>query len=67
MSGEVQRPWTDEQLKSDDLGKREMVEFLQSHSNKEVRFFFANSNIAIDIMTYDHCHCSLYSTVGMKL
>lgn len=37
MAGAIERPWSDEQLKSDDLGKREMITFLQSHSSKEVR------------------------------
>lgn len=35
MAETVERPWSDEQLKSDDLGKREIITFLQSHSSKE--------------------------------
>ena len=36
MSEVVEKPWTDDQLASDDIGKKDLVTFLQSHSTQEV-------------------------------
>lgn len=35
MSKEVERPWTDEQLKGDGVGKKELITFLQDHASRQ--------------------------------
>ncbi len=37
---EVASPWTDEQLKSEDVSKKQLVEFLQAHGSLEVCCLF---------------------------
>lgn len=35
MSKEVERPWTDEQLNGDSIGKKELITFLQDHASRQ--------------------------------
>lgn len=50
MAAEPTREWSDEQLKSDDLPKKDMIKFIQDNAAHSVR-------LSLECV----CDCSLYS------